>query len=97
MGRQIKPVDANVVYFPPPATNGQKEWERCLGNQLRPYLPKDHASMRLIKNIMTMEVDRSRPLSWEVHQLAFYILSMLPKDRTSAQRVVSQLFCEDGE
>jgi len=98
MVRQIKPVDANIVDFPPPVTDGQKEWERRLAAELQPYLPEDQAEARELIAIMGAAINRFEgPQEWEKRRLACYILGMFPDNRASAQRLISLLSCLVGE
>jgi hypothetical protein len=98
MERHIKPVDANVVDFPPPVTDGQKEWERRLAAELQPYLPKDQGEARVIIAMLSGAIDRFEGQRvWEQRRLAAYILGMFPEDRASARRLVSLLSCSPGE
>jgi len=98
MERHIKPVDANVVDFPPPVTEGQKEWERRLASQLKPYLPEDQGEARELIAIMSAAINRFEgQRTWEQRRLACYILGIFPEDRASAQRIVSLLSCLPGE
>lgn len=96
LGMKRRADDANVVDFPPPVSNGQKLWERCLAAQLRAHLPEDQDEARQIVAIMAGAIDRSEgQRSWEQRRLAAYILSMFPDDQVTARRIVSLLFCPD--
>jgi hypothetical protein len=90
--------NANIIDFPPPVTDGQKEWEQRLANQLRPYLPEDVAEARAVLTHMTAGVERfDGQRMWEQRRLCAYILGMFPEDRASARRVLSRLSCEDDD
>jgi hypothetical protein len=99
MVRQIKPVDANIVDFPPPVTDGQKEWEARLVAHLRLYLPEDQGEAREIIAVMKEAIERrsNGQLAWQRARHAAYILSMFPDDYRAAKRLVSLLSCRPGE
>jgi hypothetical protein len=88
--------DTNLVDFPPPVTNGQKEWEQRLVKQLLPYLPKDQVEAREVIAVMKEAVERrsSSQRTWERARQAAYLLSMFAEDYRAARRIMNQFSCE---
>lgn len=89
---------ATVVDFPPPLTEGQKEWEQRFTAELRTHLPNDQVERREVLAVMKEAIERrsSGERAWERAVQAAYLLSMFPNDYRMARRVISQLFSENG-
>lgn|SRR4029077_16125479 len=94
--------DPKVVEFPPPFTEGQKEWFRRLTSHLRESLPEDKIEAQAVLAIVREALER-RCVSqqmWKRTQLAAEILAMFPEDYRWGRQVVSLLFSSstaDGE
>jgi len=101
MGRRADNMTATVVDFPPPASEGQQDWEQRLLAQLLPYLPEDQVEAGEVVAIMREAIERrsTGQRQWERARQAAYLLSMFPDDYRMARRIVSQFSChldEDG-
>ena len=97
MPNHVRINDVNVVDFPPPVSDGQKQWERRLTAELRRYLPPDQAEANEVLAILKAGVERrsTDELLWQRTLKAAYILSMFPEDYRAARRIISGLFSED--
>ena len=88
--------NANVVDFPPPLTEGEKEWDRRLTTELRAHLPDDPVEaqevLTIVKEVIIKRSSGGR--AWKHAQQAAYLVSMFPEDYRAARRIVSLL---DGD
>jgi hypothetical protein len=90
-----------IVDFPPPVTDGQKEWERRLAAQLQSHLPEDQGEAREVIAILKEAIER-RSIGqqvWQRARQAAYVLSMFPDDYRMAHALIRLLSCsfdEDG-
>jgi hypothetical protein len=89
--------NANVVDFPPPLTEGEKEWDRRLTTELRAHLPEDRAEaqevLTIVKEVIAKRSSGER--AWKSAQQAAYLVSMFPEDYRAVRRIIS-LLGEDG-
>ena len=95
MPKHVRLNDVNVVDFPPPVSDGQKQWERRLIVQLRQHLPQDQTEAQELLSILKAGVERrsTEELVWQRTLKAAYILSMFPEDYRAARRIINGL-CE---
>lgn len=95
MPNRVRINDVNVIDFPAPVSDGQKQWEQCLAAQLQEHLPPDQAEARKVIAILKEAVERrsNEELAWQRTLKAAYILSMFPEDYRAARRII-ELFYE---
>ena len=98
MGRRAD--NATIVEFPPPFSEGQKEWFQRLGVQLRARLPEDQVEAQAVLAIVKDVVERRScgQQAWDRAQRAADLLTLFPEDYRWTRQIVSLLSCPvDGE